>query len=52
MIAKKIGCDRRTVAKMLKVGTRLKIIKCKNIKLGKRTYQACMLNPKFKRLLR
>ena len=52
MIAKKISCDKRTVEKMLKTGIKLNMIKCKDFKLGNRTYRACRLSKNFKKFLK
>ena len=51
-IAQEIKSDKRTVNKMLEVGSKLNITSCKSIKIEDKKYRVCRLTPEFKKNLR
>lgn len=51
-IAKQIEADKRTVDKMIKVGTELNILECKSLEISGKQFMTCTISADFKRLMK
>lgn len=51
-IATKVGSDRRTIQKIMKVASNLGLVKCETFKVGERTYARCSLTPEYLKVAR
>lgn len=44
--------DRRTIEKVIRVGSEMGIIKCETVEIGARRYSSCSLDPDYIEMLR
>jgi len=49
-IAKELEADKRTVDKMIEVGTKLNILTCESIEVSGRKFMSCTVSENFKKI--